>query len=103
MTGQDASVVTVARWHTTDDARSEILSRISALKQQSLAEPGCLGYEALQAVDDPNSFILVESYRDTAALDAHRGSAHYRELVIGHILPLLSDRDVAIMHHVHEV
>jgi quinol monooxygenase YgiN len=93
MMGQDSAVVTIARWRTTDDARSEILARISALKQQSLAEPGCLGY-------DPNSLILVESYRDTAALDAHRDSAHYRELVIGQILPLLANRHVEIMHHV---
>jgi quinol monooxygenase YgiN len=100
MTGLDASVVTVARWRTTDGARSQVFKYIGALKQQSLAEPGCLGYEALQALDDPNSLILVESYRDTAALDAHRDSAHYRELVVGHILPLLVDRDVQILRHV---
>jgi quinol monooxygenase YgiN len=100
VTSQDAAVVTVARWHTPDSARSEVLSHIAALKEQSLAEPGCLGYEALQAVDDFNSLILVETYRDAAALDAHRDSAHYRDLVIGHILPLLSDRSVEIMHHV---
>jgi quinol monooxygenase YgiN len=100
MTGSDAAVVTIARWHTTDDALDDVLSHVSALKQQSLAEPGCLGYEALQSFDDPNSLILVETYRDTAALDAHRESAHYLELVIGHILPLLSDRAVTIMHRV---
>jgi quinol monooxygenase YgiN len=97
---QNAAVVTIARWRTTDGARSEVLSHIAALKQQSLAEPGCLGYEASQALDDPNSLILVESYRDAAALDAHRDSAHYRELVIGRILPLLVDRDVRILRHV---
>jgi quinol monooxygenase YgiN len=101
MTGPcDAVVTIIARWRATDDARSEILEHISTLQQQSLAEPGCLGYEVLQAFGDPNSLVLVESYRDAAALDAHRDSPHYRELVIGHILPLLADRHVEIMHHV---
>jgi quinol monooxygenase YgiN len=100
VTDQDAAVVTVARWRTTDAALREILSHISDLQRRSLAEPGCLGYEALQSFDDPTSLVLVESYRDTAALDAHRESAHYRELVIGHILPLLSERHVEIMHDV---
>jgi quinol monooxygenase YgiN len=94
-------IVVVARWETTDDALSEVLVHIAALRPRSLAEPGCLGYEVLQSIDQPNSLILIETYRDFAALDAHRDSVHYRELVIGRILPLLSDRAVAITHHVN--
>jgi quinol monooxygenase YgiN len=103
MTGRDETVVVIARWETTVDALSEVIAHIAALQPQALAEPGCLGYDVLQSVDQPNSLILIESYRDTAALDAHRNSVHYRELVIGRILPLLSDRAVVINHRVNLV
>lgn len=100
MTRRGDTVIVVAHWETTDDALSEVLAHIAALQPRSLAEPGCLGYEVLQSIDQPNSLTLIETYRDSAALDAHRDSTHYRELVIGRILPLLSDRAVAITHHV---
>jgi quinol monooxygenase YgiN len=100
MTGRSDAVVTVAHWLTTDDARTDVLEYVAALATHSLAEPGCLGYEVLQALDDPNSLILIESYRDAAALDVHRSSTHYREMVIGKILPLLSDRHIDITHRV---
>jgi quinol monooxygenase YgiN len=103
MTRRDETVVVIARWETTVDALSEVIAHIAALQPQALAEPGCLGYDVLQSVDQPNSLILIESYRDTAALDAHRNSVHYRELVIGRILPLLSDRAVVINHRVNLV
>jgi len=45
----------------------------------------------------PRSILLVERYRDQAALDAHKQSAHYQELVVGRALPLLTDRRVELL------
>ncbi|MNN68368.1 putative monooxygenase [compost metagenome] len=42
------------------------------------AEPGCLRYDLFADQDGGAGFSLVEVYRDAAALDAHRGSAHYQ-------------------------
>ena len=38
------------------------------------AEEGNLRYEYYQPLDDPNSIMLVDSWRDQAALDAHHAS-----------------------------
>jgi autoinducer 2-degrading protein len=43
----------------------------------SLAEPGVLRFDVLQAAEDPASFLLYEVYRDEAAAQAHKGTAHY--------------------------
>lgn len=93
-----ASIVVVAHWHTTAGDLSDVLRHAAALKPLSLAESGCLGYELLQDIEDPTHIVLVEHYRDDAALEAHLASPHYRDLVVGHIRPLLTDRRVEFLH-----
>ena len=90
-------VVVVAHWQTSVADLADVLTHIAAVRPQSLAEPGCLGYEAFQGIDEPTTLLLVEHYRDGAALDAHLNSDHYQELVVGRIRPLLTDRRVEIL------
>ncbi len=40
-------------------------------------EPGCERFDVSQERDDPTLFLLIESYVDEAAFEAHRGSPHY--------------------------
>ena len=89
-----SAVVVVAHWRTTVDSLDTVLGHLAELRPQALAEAGCLGYEAIQSTDDPTTIVLIERYRDDAALDAHVNSAHYQELVVGRIRPLLTDRQV---------
>src|SRR5262245_45273241 len=90
-------IVVVARWRARQRDIDELLGLIAALRQQSLDEPCCLGYEAFIQVEEPRVVLLLESYRDSTALEAHRNSPHYRELVQGRILPLLEDRQVELL------
>jgi (4S)-4-hydroxy-5-phosphonooxypentane-2,3-dione isomerase len=46
--------------------------------QNSVQEPGCLVFDVVQRVDDPSLFVLVEAYRDEAAVNAHRSTEHYQ-------------------------
>ena len=41
--------------------------------------------------------VLIERYRDDAALDAHVNSPHYQEIVVGRVRPLLTDRRVEVL------
>ncbi|MDA2892134.1 putative quinol monooxygenase [Mycolicibacterium sp. BiH015] len=84
----------VAHWKTTADSLETVLGHLAALRPQALAEAGCLGYETFQDVDDASAIVLIERYRDRSALDAHLNSAHYLELVVGRIRPLLTERRV---------
>ncbi len=95
-----SGVVVVAHWKTTADSVTTVLGHFAVLRPQALAEPGCVGYEAFQTADDPTSIVLIERYRDQAALDAHLSSAHYVDLVVQRIRPLLTDRQVEFLHPV---
>jgi quinol monooxygenase YgiN len=90
-------VVVVARWQTAAESLSDVLTLVAELRQHSLAEPGCTGYEVLRSADEPDTVMLIESYKDDAALDAHRGTPHYRELLIERILPMLTARRIELL------
>jgi quinol monooxygenase YgiN len=90
-------IVTIARWQTRSDKLGDVLRLIAELRLRSLGEPGCLGYEVFEHLDDHSALLLIERYRDSEALQSHRLSAHYRELVVDRILPLLESRHVELL------
>lgn len=90
-------VVVVAHWQTTSASLDAVLGHIATVRPQALAEPGCLGYQAFQDVDEPTTIVLIEHYRDRSALNSHLDSPHYQEVVVGLIRPLLTDRQVEIL------
>jgi Uncharacterized conserved protein len=69
-----------------------------ALRPHLLAtrnEPGCLVFTANRSVDDPDSFVLYEQYKDEESFKAHVDSAHYETYVVSRVRPLLAHREVA--------
>lgn len=51
---------------------------LSAMVVPSKAEDGCIFYEIFQCKERPEKFFAVETWRDEAALDGHKASAHYK-------------------------
>lgn len=49
------------------------------------AEPGCLGYDLYQSVDDPSLMFLYENWTDQSALDEHMNTSHFYRIVRGEI------------------
>lgn len=90
-------IITVARWQTTEPFIDEVLELVAKLRLASVAESGCLGYEVFKLINDPTALLIFERYRDRDALESHRNSTHYRELVQQRILPLLSARRVELL------
>lgn len=93
-------ITVVARWRVNAAAVDSVLALVAELRPHTLAEPGCLGYDAFRSADTPGELLLVERYRDQAAIEAHRGSAHYQGVVVQRILPLLSDRKVELLRSI---
>jgi quinol monooxygenase YgiN len=92
-----SQLTVVARWQVQAGAVEQVLALAAQLRRESLAEEGCLGYEVYRNVEAPGSVVLVERYRDQAALDAHRESAHYQKLVVEGIRQWLEERQVDIL------
>jgi (4S)-4-hydroxy-5-phosphonooxypentane-2,3-dione isomerase len=47
-----------------------------------------------------NTLILFEGYTDETAVDEHRNSSHFQNLVIGNIIPNLENREVILASQV---
>ena len=48
-----------------------------AMVLPSKVEDGCIFYDIFVYANNPRKFMAVESWRDDAALDGHKGTAHY--------------------------
>ena len=57
-----------------EDKMKELLS---AMVEPSKNEDGCIFYEIFQYKNNKRKFMAYESWRDEAALDGHKASAHY--------------------------
>lgn len=56
-----------------------VLTEMRGMVQHSRQEPGCLRYDLLRQDDGGTVRLHVqERYRDMAAVQAHRDSAHYQ-------------------------
>ena len=81
----------IARYHVKPghaDAVVEALRRMKPLVEAH--EPGCTEYIAHRAGD---LVVLYEQYADRAALEAHRETPHFKEIIEGTIVPLLDKRE----------
>lgn len=87
-------VVVIARWTPKAGNRDRIRSALHDLVRASSMEEGCLAYLPLDL--DGGDILLIERYADLAALDAHRVSAHFRQLVLERIVPLLAARNIVV-------
>jgi (4S)-4-hydroxy-5-phosphonooxypentane-2,3-dione isomerase len=61
------------RPEAVDAFRAATLANAAA----SLREPGVARFDIIQQQDDPSRFVLVEAYRTTEAIAAHKETAHY--------------------------
>ena len=61
------------------EAIDEFMGLIRADQEGSLAEPGCLRFDVVRSVEDPNEFLIWEVYADEDAAAFHRTTPHYLE------------------------
>ena len=61
------------------DRVAEFLAATEVNAAASRAAPGILRFDVLTDRADPAHVVLVEVYRDAAAADAHKQTAHYAE------------------------
>jgi quinol monooxygenase YgiN len=82
----------IARYTLAPGNEDEVLALLPQLAAATREEPGNLGFEIYRGTEDPNAVILLERYASREAFAAHRESAHFKELVLNTIVPLLESR-----------
>jgi autoinducer 2-degrading protein len=84
----------IVKWKIKETETQRILGLLPQLAEKTRNEKGNLAYNIFQLVDDANVVILHERYTDADAVEAHKASAHYQEIVAGLIIPHLEVREL---------
>lgn len=90
------NVFVIAKWQVKEGELEAVLALLTDVVRESTNEPGNLFYKIHQDKQEKHTLVLYEGYVDAAAVDAHRNSAHFQEVVIGKIVPLLANREVVV-------
>ena len=83
-----------ARWQVKPEHLETVLGLLPEVVRQSTSENGNLFYQIHQDNADPNVLILFEGYTDENALQDHRDSDYFQDIVIAKIVPLLEKREL---------
>lgn len=59
----------------------EVLAALNLLTEESRKEDGCLNYDLHRGVDDPNLFVLHETWLSAEHVLAHNQTSHFKEAV----------------------
>ena len=66
---------------------------LQELRDASRDEDGVIAFDVARTRENPNVFVLWEEYRDSAALDAHVATEHFKRLVLNGIRLLAKERN----------
>jgi quinol monooxygenase YgiN len=87
-------VLLIARHTMKPDLEDTILPLVEQLVEATRSEPGNLSFDAYRSLRDPASYVLLERYTSREALAAHRATAHFQEILLSQIVPLLAHRTI---------
>ncbi len=83
------------RFRTED--RDEIAGILQELTRHTREEPGCVSYVPHVVESDPDIVVIYEQYRDQAAAEFHRASAHFARYAVGGLYQRMLDRSVEML------
>ncbi len=67
---------------------------VEQLVTTARAEPGNIAFEAFYSAENPRAYVLLERYASPAALQAHRTTPHFEDIVLTRLVPLLESRSI---------
>ena len=85
-----------AKWKVKETSLDEVLELLKEVSEKSRSEEGNISYEVNQSTTDRNTLLLHERYINNEAIEVHRNTDHFQQLVLGKIVPLLEEREVVI-------
>jgi autoinducer 2-degrading protein len=101
-TGSSPMRAILAYLTTKPGKEAQFQELMTAQAKRCLAnEPGCLQFDVVQDPKSPTRFVMLEVYKDDAAIKAHQDSQHFKDFrpVVG---DLVADRKVEIFNMVSD-
>jgi quinol monooxygenase YgiN len=95
------TVVVIGQIHTLLGRREELLELLQDTQARAREEPGCRSYDFAEVVGDPGRYVVVQEWRDAAAMEAHYRSEAFTDYQ-ARIGDLLARPSEVRIHHVRE-
>jgi quinol monooxygenase YgiN len=83
----------VVRMKFSPEDRAEVADILRKLAEASRQEPGCVSYIPHHLEGDPDAVLIYEQYKDAAAEEAHRQSAHFKKYAVGGLFQKMLERN----------
>ena len=94
-------VYVFAKWQVKEGKLDLVLKLLAEVAQKSTEEKGNLFYKVHQSNSDVNTLLLFEGYANEAAVEEHRNSANFQNLVIGKIVAALENREFILASQIN--
>lgn len=85
----------IAHYHVQPGNADKVCLLLAGLAEATRTEPKNLSYEYFRLPVEPHHYVILERYSDASGLDEHRSTAHFQNIGLGQIIPLLARRDVS--------
>jgi quinol monooxygenase YgiN len=82
--------------YTQIPRREQVRELMRATQARVRDEPGCVYYTFAETLDDPGHFVVVQQWRDQAALDAHYRSDAFADYQGQIAAQLVSSSDLRV-------
>jgi quinol monooxygenase YgiN len=89
-------LLVVAQWEAKPGEAEKIADTLRRFLPQAQSEPGVKLFLISRGKDKPAQFLFYELFADEAAFAAHQASEHFKTLIAGEAVPLLSKRERAL-------
>lgn len=66
-------------------------------------EEGCIAYDMLLNVEEPNTIYLYECYENKVALDAHNNASYFKEIVEEKLSPLIKTKKILKLNPINDI
>ena len=73
------SKIIAAKIYIKPEKIAEFTNLFKDMTEKTLAEPGCTGYQLYQNPYENTAFLVFESYKNQAAIDAHFAAVYFKE------------------------
>lgn len=77
--------------------REEIAEALRVLATESRKELGCVSYIPHTVDSNPDTVLIYEQYIDDAAVEHHRGTAHFARYAVGGLYQKMLERQMEVL------
>ena len=81
----------------------EAVQAFKELMVQVAQEKGAVMYTLNRAQSGPNTLVIMERYKDKAALDAHSATPHFKALLAKGAAFMAGKPEITVMEEIHSI